>query len=241
MNTLFPSSAIQPPQANPATGQNGAGLADQWREWLKKPQNSSMLLQSGIAMLQPMSLGQTTLGAIGSSIGSGMEAHDAVIQKQREREQLAMQNQQKQQELETQQMNAQTGADRVKAETPYWQNLGMGSLLRGQAANTRANNPPSGKNKDGFTYPQWLQKRLAEDSTNVGYNTSNGIPGSSEWAAQQEDKWRVLTGSSQTMQGGSGGTMTPPTMSNDAPMLRGPNGEIMIVKDGQWVPLNPAQ
>lgn len=73
---LFPSSAIEP-QASVQT-QNKPGLAERWRGWMSKPENAALLMQSGIAMLQPLQLGQSTAGAIASSIGQGFEARDRV-------------------------------------------------------------------------------------------------------------------------------------------------------------------
>ena len=70
----------QPAEQTQATvnGPQQPDLATRWRNWASKPENSAALMQTGISLLQPLQLGQNTLGAIGSAIGSGAELRDQV-------------------------------------------------------------------------------------------------------------------------------------------------------------------
>ena len=245
---LFPTNAIQQTTTAPtnpsASAPNPAGLADQWREWLRKPQNSSMLLQSGIAMLQPMGLGQTTMGAIGNAVGSGMEAHDAVIQKQRDAAQLATQNEQKSAEIANQQQVAQTGADRVKAETPYWASMGMGSLLRGQAAYKKAFDPAA-VTKNGENWLKFSTRAMNVDRANAALRRPDEpVIGSPEYVSNLQDVWANILAADTAGQPGNVSTAAPTTPQTPAAadpsspsIIYSPEGKPFTVRNGQWVPM----
>lgn len=111
---LFPSSALQQtaPQ-NPA----GPGLAERWKSWMQKPENAAMLMQSGIAMLQPLQLGQSTAGAIASSVGEGFQARDRVRANAAANQLQVLENQQKQQQIDT-------SAKGEEARRAYYENAG---------------------------------------------------------------------------------------------------------------------
>lgn len=66
--------ALSAPQTAPAPG-----LADRWRAWVQQPQNRTALLQTGLALMQPLSLGQSPIGHIADAIGQGGEARDRYI------------------------------------------------------------------------------------------------------------------------------------------------------------------
>jgi len=60
---------------NPQTAaQSDPGLFDKWRAWLGSEQNRSALLQTGLALMQPVQPGQSQFGHIASSIGQGLGA-----------------------------------------------------------------------------------------------------------------------------------------------------------------------
>lgn len=81
-NSPAPAAPAQETQAS--QGVDKPGLAEQWRSWINKPENSAALMQTGIALTQPLSAGQGFLGALSSSVGQGMEARDRVIQGERD-------------------------------------------------------------------------------------------------------------------------------------------------------------
>lgn len=66
--------ALSAPQTAPAPG-----LVDRWRAWVQQPQNRTALLQTGLALMQPLSLGQSPIGHIADAIGQGGEARDRYI------------------------------------------------------------------------------------------------------------------------------------------------------------------
>lgn len=68
------------PEAGAPSTPASAGMSRRWSDWIADPANSAMLLQTGINMLQPMGIGQTTLGGIAAAVGGGMEARDRVVQ-----------------------------------------------------------------------------------------------------------------------------------------------------------------
>lgn len=60
----------------------GPGLVDQWRGFLASPQNRAFLMQTGLAMMQPVSIGQSGLGHFANSIAQGGEAANRVSQQE---------------------------------------------------------------------------------------------------------------------------------------------------------------
>ena len=49
-------------------------LGQQWSDWIDKPSNRAAMLQFGIAALQPMGFGETTLSHLAGVVGAGGEA-----------------------------------------------------------------------------------------------------------------------------------------------------------------------
>lgn len=63
-------------------------LAGQWRSWINDPGNKAALIQTGLALAQPVALGQNALGHVAGAIGQGGEASDRVTaQEEKDREQ----------------------------------------------------------------------------------------------------------------------------------------------------------
>lgn len=116
---LFPSSTIQ--QQPTRQQQGGPGLAEKWRGWMQKPENAALLMQAGIAMLQPMQIGQSTAGAIASSIGQGFEARDRVRQN-------TAASQANAQKLAMEQEELGLRRDEGQAKKEYYKRLGSGGV-----------------------------------------------------------------------------------------------------------------
>ena len=51
-------------------------LNKEWTDFLSVPANRSAMIQMGVNLLQPIGLGQSTVGHIGQAIGAGAEAYD---------------------------------------------------------------------------------------------------------------------------------------------------------------------
>lgn len=100
----------QAPQgpARPAQQAPGSDMAQQWSDWMDKPGNRAALLQFGIAMLQPMGIGESQIGHFASSIGSGAEAAGRVG-----REQLAEQMEASKEDLRAAQAELAEGRART--------------------------------------------------------------------------------------------------------------------------------
>lgn len=62
------------PAAGPQPRPGDPGIAKQWGEFLSDPKGQAAMVQMGIALLQPVGVGQSELGHIGSAIGQGGEA-----------------------------------------------------------------------------------------------------------------------------------------------------------------------
>jgi hypothetical protein len=58
------------------TPEQKVDLASQWKGWIENPENRTALMQFGLSMMQPIGLGQTSLGHFGQAVGEGGEAVD---------------------------------------------------------------------------------------------------------------------------------------------------------------------
>lgn len=68
----------QVPGAPPAAPAQSAGrdVAGAWRSWLGDPSNRAALMQFGISLMQPMPVGQTSIGHVGTALGQAGETLD---------------------------------------------------------------------------------------------------------------------------------------------------------------------
>lgn len=75
--------SIDPKTQNSTTSQaQGQAVGNVWGQWQQRLQDPAFragLIQSGLAMLQPVAPGQSPLGHIASGVGQGFEAHDRNI------------------------------------------------------------------------------------------------------------------------------------------------------------------
>lgn len=55
----------------------GGDLMSQWNAFLAKPGNMAAVMSAGLAMMQPVGVGQSTIGHIARAIGQGAEAKQA--------------------------------------------------------------------------------------------------------------------------------------------------------------------
>lgn len=72
--------ALQPGGRTPdsAGGIDTSKLTSGWNDWINKPNNRAALMQFGIAMLQPMGMGETSTGHFANAVGAAGEAHRRV-------------------------------------------------------------------------------------------------------------------------------------------------------------------
>lgn len=64
-------------------------LATEWRKWLDSPQNRAALMQFGISLMQPIGVGQSTLGHFGQALGSAVEARDRMAEQELREQDIA--------------------------------------------------------------------------------------------------------------------------------------------------------
>lgn len=70
----------QPFASNPnPTPEQQADIASQWTAKLSDPNVRAMIMQTGLALMQPVGLGQTAAGHVGQAVGQGFEASDRVV------------------------------------------------------------------------------------------------------------------------------------------------------------------
>lgn len=76
MPDVFAEMANEPQAAvtNPTRPASNAGT--KWSDWLGKPENRALLAQAGLALMQPVSPGQSFGGHVAGAIGQGFEARD---------------------------------------------------------------------------------------------------------------------------------------------------------------------
>lgn len=65
-------------QTRPASGFDIGKLSDGWNSWIDKPNNRAALMQFGIAMLQPIGMGETGVSHFANAVGAAGEAHQRV-------------------------------------------------------------------------------------------------------------------------------------------------------------------
>lgn len=75
----FPGATPQPTQPGfqPVVDRAraaGQALGGAWSDWISKPQNMAAMMNMGIALLQPIGVGQSLAGHVGQAIGQGAEA-----------------------------------------------------------------------------------------------------------------------------------------------------------------------
>ena len=68
-----PAPVPQGAEAQPSQAA-GSDVAGAWRDWLGNAENRASLMQFGVAMLQPIGIGQTATGHFGQALGQAGEA-----------------------------------------------------------------------------------------------------------------------------------------------------------------------
>lgn len=205
---LFPSSIEQqaPAAANPA----GPGLAERWRGWMSKPENAAMLMQSGIAMLQPLQLGQSTAGAIASSVGEGFQARDRVRAGNAAASEKATRIAMDQRELDLREKEGSAKAD-------YYKRLGGGGAVSASAIFRDQQSDQARKDK------AWMEFRADE----AWKNTNATID---EMYEMFEEAWSKTQGGEPAASAALPGLETPqsPLEEARAAIAAGANREAVI-------------
>lgn len=72
--------------APPAPGFSPGNLYDSWNKWIDKPNNRAALMQFGIAMLQPVGMGETGVSHFANAVGAAGQAGQRVTEQQQAQE-----------------------------------------------------------------------------------------------------------------------------------------------------------
>lgn len=194
MNNLFPMLPAQENQ--PSAGVDKPGIAEKWRGWLSKPENAAMLMQTGIALLQPPTAGP--IGSVGLALGSGMQAKDRNIQAQRDEEQRLADNAHKTQAdalalQDNTRSNLNSESDRL-----YKKRLGLSALMGGHGRTAA----PRDQNKE---YQDFVLKVRGDALEPFG------PPDAPDWEAKVQAAWIAA-------QNRPGGNASAPTAVGAVPV-----------------------
>lgn len=102
----------QPPSQQDAQGPD---LASQWRQWIGDPGNKAALMQFGLALSQPVGLGQNTLGHIGQAVGQAGAASDRISEEERAAQEQARKERDTDSRAESRTLMAQNAETRANA------------------------------------------------------------------------------------------------------------------------------
>jgi len=138
-----------PQQGAPPQGTDTGGLLNQWRSFLDDPAGRAALVQTGLQMLQPRAIGQSTLGHIASSIGGGGEAAERVRKTEASEAEAASVQSARDRGVGAREDLANAAQTRAEAAT-----------IAAQAAQQRAQQGGVGGAQGGVTANQNMQARL---------------------------------------------------------------------------------
>lgn len=114
MSTDFDPTATPVPGDTQSTNNSQSKIHQAWDAWTSDPANNAMLLQTGLALLQPRAPGQSGIGQFANAVGQGAEAGSRNLEAQEaERASLAKQSVQ-QQEADARTTTAGAYKDQVK-------------------------------------------------------------------------------------------------------------------------------
>jgi hypothetical protein len=235
-------------------------LKGKWDQWMSDPANRAALLQTGVALMQPMSIGQNALGQVGQAIGQGAEAKGRYEDTQRSEDQIAYERQQQEQNRQFQetQANRNYGLEARKtsaiesnaaslAQTRKLNPGGLGALFARdqdqlstklwQAAAAEAkNHNDSLDSLDPNFVPKTPQDFLADPAwmarTTQLLNGMPGMPGNSSYGAPP------ATAPSANATPGAPAVQPPKVPTPGAAVIRRnpTTGQMVQLKGNQWVP-----
>lgn len=80
---LFPAQPGIDVTPNPSP-ELKADLTSRWNDWLSAPENRAALMQFGVSLMQPISVGQSVAGHVGQALGGAAEAQTRNVNDQEE-------------------------------------------------------------------------------------------------------------------------------------------------------------
>lgn len=246
-----PDIAVNP-NPDPSTF---ATLKGQWDQFLADPKGRGALASFGLALMQPVGVGQSTVGHVGQAIGNAGEA----VQEANTRDQKQSEAESKAALREARATAAETraGAAQSRAETAAMRAGAMGDRLGFQQRDIEAKNERnrlSNLLRAQSQYQQYVANTQKQNDNPLRTLPQEPILGFKEWVARNPalaTGLRLDTGQPPPSGGQIDQTDVPPTDSGDSTdtvpptpsvdegtIIRNPKtGERRKLQNGKWVPL----
>lgn len=206
---MEPQLDLGPLGAGSSVGSSPPTMIGNWSQWIEQPGNRQMLIQAGLALLQPIGVGQSLGGHLASAVGSGFEAKDRAVAGQLEQQNTETGRQLQREQLEISRKNAETArlglaAKLVPQLTPYQE-----SQLRG---------------KKTTAFLNYVNKRITDS-----FGAVDPVRDADKLYAEFEALYGKAEG------GGSASTGTPATLSEAlaSGIVRQYNGKSYRFKGGE--------
>lgn len=209
-----PAVSVGGPSSDASKAAPSGGLMKEWNDWLRQPGNSGALITAGLNMMQPIGVGQSTLGHIARAVGKGAEAKAEYQKTQQEAQSAQVENQYKKSLGD---YYAAGGASLRHSLTP-------GQVLSDQDRNTTL-------------YKSILDDVLKQNFDLIGQNPSDA---ELQAASEQADKIFQLVrakGGGAAAGGGVAGVPSLAATTGSAPPVTkiDTQGRKWQVQNGQWV------
>lgn len=180
----------------PAPSFDPGKLYDSWNQWIDKPNNRAALMQFGIAMLQPVGMGETGVSHFANALGYGGEAAQRVTAQQQAQERHES-------DIDTRETRARAAETSAGAAETR-------ALYAGQNAELRAQRDQSTNLARALTAQATARSKY--DNYRLVVPEKQQLP-YSEWIKTPEGM--------EALTGGAAGATTPPAISPTSP---GPPG-----------------
>jgi len=177
--------------AAPAPGFEPSKLLDGWNSWIDKPNNRAALMQFGIAMLQPMGMGETGAGHFANAVGAAGEAHQRVTGQAQQAEKASTEAQLRESTASAREQTA--GAAEMRAAsagqlaetraqlagtTNLARNLQAQSAARARYDKYSSDHDLLSPNEQKLSFPDWLKSGGdAAAQAAGGLDSAAGAPG----------------------------------------------------------------
>lgn len=177
----------------PSGGVPNTDLIGGWNNWINKPNNRAALMQFGIAMLQPVGMGETGVSHFANAVGEAGQAHQRVTGEAQQAEKAS---------TEAELRESRARAAEVSANAAETRALQSGQLSEARLQNTQLT---------GLTRALTAQANARAKYDNFQLLNPQGSPGwmsYPDWIKSPEGQSSLLEGG-----GGTGPTGTSPSES----------------------------
>jgi heme-degrading monooxygenase HmoA len=212
-------------------------LGKLWDSWTSKPENNAAMISFGLNMMQPKYPGETGLSHFANAIGAGAESSTANVAAQEARDVA-------EQKSDLAERAQQVKEEEGSAYSQYMRNrntadkLTLSKMLKSNSDWQKWKNSPepqddiiSGRSRDSVV--NYIRSR---DPRWKGYNKSDVM---NDPGARAEAEKYVRQGPSEA--GAGEGVAASGPMAREGDTATGANGQKIVLKGGQWIPLKGAE